>query len=147
MNAIFYSTGVPVAGDTVGSQIIALGIKRYIYTATPVLGAGAFESKVNAKLGTQPITADSHYLYTGAIRLSAEYAKNKHIANKLLFSQARNYGTMMMQYGIVISNHSFDTLYVICVADFEAGAKKLPVYALTHGARITIPKTLIDFND
>ena len=52
-----------------------------------------------------------------------------------------------MNYGIVISNHTFDTLYVLVVGRAEDGPKKTPVYALTHGSRVSIPKTLIDFDD
>lgn len=53
----------------------------------------------------------------------------------------------MMQYGLVVSNHSFDTLYVICIADKETTNKVMPIYALTHGSRVNIPKTILDFND
>jgi hypothetical protein len=49
-----------------------------------------------------------------------EYAKNKHIANKILFANRRGCLTTLMQYGIVISNHTFDTLYVIVIPAAEA---------------------------
>ena len=46
-----------------------------------------------------------------------------------------------------MSNHLFETLYVIVSPAEEVSSKKAPVYALTQGQKINIPKTLLDFDD
>ncbi len=85
--------------------------------------------------------------YIGTIKLSQSYAQNKHIANKLLFAQQRDYKTLLLSYGLVISNHTFDTLYAIVIRARETDKKEAPVYAIPHGGRVNIPKTLLDFDD
>ncbi len=53
-----------------------------------------------------------------------------------------------MQYGISISNHCFETLYAVVLASMEPeNPKECPIYALTTGQKINIPKTLVDLND
>jgi hypothetical protein len=52
-----------------------------------------------------------------------------------------------MNYGLVISNHTFDTLYAIVIRAKEGEKMSAPVYAIPHGGRVNIPKTLLDFDD
>ena len=69
------------------------------------------------------------------------YVKNKTVATKIQFQEARDYKLIAMKYGIAIINNSFETLYVAIIPANEDAPVEKPIFAIPVGQRVNIPTT------
>ena len=52
-----------------------------------------------------------------------------------------------MQYGVSLKNHCLKTMFVAIFPRLETANVDKPIYAVPLGQSLTIPKTMIDFDD